>query len=203
MKTVSLPLAIGGAALALAVGAGVATTIALTTRPDSDRQASSSASTSTLPVKISVVPPTRTTTEVPPSGVVGQPVTNGGIKLTINSVSQPADIPRTDGDVPPRSGAKIVRVDTTIENVGQKSIDLTCSYPVANKIYDSSKREFDTVDDLYKIPGNPECNADLQPGFSSPMSYVYEVPVDANIEFFGFADSEVNYGADLKFVTIG
>lgn len=129
-------------------------------------------------------------------------MTNGGIKLTITGVSQPADIPRSGGNIQPRPGAKVIRVDTTVENVGQKSIDLTCSYPIANKIYDSNKRAFDTVDNLYDIPGNPECNADLQPGFSSPMSYVYEVPADANIEFFGFADSDVNYGADLAFVTI-
>ena len=58
------------------------------------------------------------------------------------------------------------------------------------------------MQNLYEIPGNPVCNANLQPGFSAPMSYIYEVPQDAEIQSFGFADSDVDAGADLSFITI-
>lgn len=164
----------------------------------------SGSQTSTLPVQVSFVPPgPQTTRSVPPAGGIGQPVTNGGIKLTINAVSISPVVPRgRGGDQPPRAGAKIVRVDTTVDNVGTESIDLTCSYPIANKLWDAQKRQFDSVDKLYDIPGNPECNDSIQPGFSSPMTYMYEVPQDAVIEFFGFADSNVNFGADTTFISI-
>jgi hypothetical protein len=74
---------------------------------------------------------------VPATAGVGQPVVNGGVKLTVNAVSTPAAITRREGDQPARAGAKYLQVDTTVENVGQKSMDLTCGYPVANKVYDA------------------------------------------------------------------
>jgi Domain of unknown function (DUF4352) len=197
----SLAIILTGVAFAL----GVVITSAIAALIDgSDNSRSTSSSTSTLPVQLSLVPPgPRTTTYVPPSGGIGQPVVNGGVKLTVNSVSSPPVISRHyKGDVSPRAGAKYVQVETLVENAGQKSMDLTCGYPLANKVYDTQKRQYDAVDDLYELPGNPGCNDSLQPGFSSPMTYVYEVPQGAVIEFFGFADSDANYGANLSFITI-
>jgi hypothetical protein len=79
---------------------------------------------------------------------------------------------------------------------------MTCGYPIANKLWDSQRRQFDAVKSLYELPGNPECNANLQPGFSSKMTYVYEIPQDAVIAFFGFADDSINFGSDTSFITI-
>ena len=185
----------GGAVLAAAVAA-----ILANSSPDA---ASGSSTTSTLPVQLSVVPPTQTTHEVPPAGGISQTVVNGGITLTVDTVSQPPTIERNrKGTVAPQPGAKFVQVETTIKNTGNKSVDLTCGYPIANKLWDAGKRQFDTVDALYELPGNPGCTDNLQPGFSSKMSYVYEVPQDAVAEFFGFADSDVNYGSNTSFISL-
>ena len=73
-------------------------------------------------------------------------------------------------------------------NNTSSSIDLTCSYPVAAKLVDNERREFDPVDDLYKLPDNLACNDQLQPGFDSPMTWVYEVPSAAKISQFAFRD---------------
>jgi hypothetical protein len=202
MPTVKRSIAIAAAAGAFVAGAVLASVIALLIGNGSDSKSAGS-TTSTVPVQFSIAPPApRITKEVPVSGGMGQPVVNGGIKLTITGVSTPTAVPRSGGDTPPRAGAKLVRVDTTVENVGKKSIDLTCGYPIRNNTYDAQKRQFDDVENLYEIPGNPVCNDNLQPGFSAPMSYIYEVPQDAEIQSFGFADSDVDAGADLSFITI-
>ena len=185
----------GGAALSAIVGA-----IVSSSSPDAP---TGSAATSTLPVQVSLVPPTKTTQEVPPAGGVGQTVVNGGITLTVDAVSEPPRIERSrEGTVAPQPGAKFVQVDTTIKNTGTKSIDLTCSYPVANKLWDADKRQFDTVDSLYELPGNPGCNDSLQPGFSSKMTYGYEIPQDAVVACLRFADSDVDYGANTSFISL-
>lgn len=195
-RTTAIAIGTGGFALGVLIASLVALLI-----PEGGVSAGSA--TSTVPVQFSVAPPAPRTTEYKaPEGSVGQPVTNSGVKLTVTAATVLTAVPREDGDVPARAGAKIIRVDTTVENVGQQSMDLTCGYPVTNKIYDSEKRQFDTVDSLYEIPGNPGCNDGLQPGFSSSMSYVYEVPETAKIEYFGFADSEVEYGSNLSFISV-
>lgn len=196
-RTSAIAVSVGGFTL----GVLIATLIALVI-PD-DGGGNSNSATSTVPVQFSVAPPSpRTTQYKSAEGVLGQPVTNGGVTLTVTAVTVLPAVPREDGDVPARIGAKVIRVDTTVENVGQKSMDLTCGYPVTNKIWDSEKRQFDAVESSYEIPGNPGCNDGLQPGFSSPMTYVYEVPEAAKVEFFGFADSDVNYGSDTSYIAI-
>lgn len=133
---------------------------------------------------------------------VGEPATNGGVKLTVTSATNPPTIPmmtnsmrKNSGydvydDIAPRPGGKFVRVDAMIENAGQVSMDLTCSWPIEVFAADAANRMFDPVDELYKLQGTPECNENLQPGFSSPMTYVFEVPETADVRIFGFADTE-------------
>jgi hypothetical protein len=68
-------------------------------------------------------------------------------------------------------------------------MDLTCSLPIVNTLIDDQGRRFDTIEDLGYIPGNPECNAQLQPGFKDDMQFVYRVPEDAKPiawEFYPF-----------------
>jgi hypothetical protein len=96
------------------------------------------------------------------------------------------------GDVVPRAGGKFIRVDVTIENAGQKSMDLTCSWPIEVFAADASNRMFDPIDELDKLEGTPECNEELQPGFSSPMTYIFEVPSAADVRIFAFADTALD-----------
>lgn len=56
--------------------------------------------------------------------------------------------------------------------------------------------------DLYQVEGNPECNAKLQPGFSSDMKYVYEIPDTAVPMFFGFYEPFVQKPSDIKFIDV-
>lgn len=144
---------------------------------------------------------------------VGEAAKNGGVKLTVTSATNPPTIPmmtnsmqKNSGydvydDIPPRAGGKFVRVDAIIENAGQVSMDLTCSWPIEVFAADATNRMFDPVDEVYKLQGTPECNEKLQPGFTSPMTYIFEVPESADIRIFGFADTERN-SQDPTFVII-
>jgi hypothetical protein len=130
---------------------------------------------------------------------IGDPMTNGGVKLTVNAVSAPATVllhqyhnPGVEfADTPPKAGAKYIRVDTTIENVGKESLFLTCGNRIRTQVIDSQQRQFDTIEYLFDIKGNPECKA-VQPGFTSPMTYVFEVAQDAVVVYFAFADRAVD-----------
>ncbi|QLF84157.1 lipoprotein [Gordonia phage Pytheas] len=142
---------------------------------------------------------TPTTSTAPAFVEVGQPATHGGITLTVTKASSPDTYPVMEGsykknsgydtyaDTPPRTGGKLIRIDATVENNTAGSIDLTCSLPVVAYVSDGS-RMFDPVDDLYKIQGTPDCNEDLNPGFSSDMTWIFEVPVDTPIKMFIFRD---------------
>lgn len=86
-------------------------------------------------------------------------------------------------------GAKFVTVTTRVLNDGKESIDLTCGRPVATYLIDERERRFDPIGELNKIPGNPECNYHLQPGFAADMTWIYRVPLEACISAFEFEDA--------------
>ena len=101
---------------------------------------------------------------------------------------QPADPERPAGR---RAGAFLgahVFVATAGTNNGQQSIDLTCGYPIANKLVDTQGRQYDSIDGLSQIAGNPQCNASVQPGFDFQMTWVYLVPPGATVAEFVFED---------------
>lgn len=147
----------------------------------------------------------RTTTTAPsPEYAVGQSVTNGGITLTVNEVSSPPSFQQvsnaTDKNseyaefetVTPRTGGKFIRVDATVLNNTRAGIDLTCSWPVNALAVDMAGNNYKPVDDLYKLPGTPDCNENLNPGFSSKMTWIFEVPASADVQGFAFADTAAN-----------
>jgi hypothetical protein len=86
-------------------------------------------------------------------------------------------------------GAEYVAVVVHVTNNAQVSMDLTCGYPIATKLVNDQNQQYDTIDDLYKLKGNPECNKNLQPGFQGDMIYVYQVPAGSSIVGWGFADA--------------
>lgn len=130
-------------------------------------------------------------------GTVGESVINGGVDLTIkkatavDAVGMTMDInsPKVTQEKPP-TGGRFIRIDTVVNNAGKKSMDLTCMGPVQIVAVDSQDREFNSIEDLYKIVDNPGCNDQLQPGFKDEMTWVFMVPEDAEITGVSFYDSQ-------------
>lgn len=135
-------------------------------------------------------------------GEIGDAVKNHGVELTVNEAYSAKTIPMNNSnqsndspnavfeDEPAPEGGKFIVVETTIDNVGSTSMDLTCGWPIEIVGVDVEEREFDEIDDLRKYQGNPRCNEKLQPGFSSEMTYVFAIPEDA--EFFGMVFRDTN-----------
>lgn len=137
---------------------------------------------------------------VPSVAEVGQTVTNGGITLTVTSARVVESIEMNESNfrpgsgyeeyttTTPDSGGKFVMVEAHVVNNARVSIDLTCSLPIKTLLVDASERQFDAIQDLYKLRGNPECNDQLQPGFESDMTWVYTVPQSATVIGWVFTD---------------
>ncbi len=89
-------------------------------------------------------------------------------------------------------GGRYVYVVTKVTNESSEGLDLTCGYPMEVKLVDDSDRRFDPVENLDYIAGNPECNAQLQPGFTDKMTYVFLVPPGAESDAFRFAQVTEN-----------
>ncbi len=75
-----------------------------------------------------------------------------------------------------------------ITNHAKTGLDLTCSYDVANKLINAEDQEYGSIDELYNYPGNPACNAALEPGSREKMIWVYRVPTGTHIVGWGFSD---------------
>jgi hypothetical protein len=161
--------------------------------------------TVTVTVPASSGSPTTTASSPPsssakPSNGVGQTFTNRGAKVTITEVSTANSVKLNQSsyragspnavftDTPARTGAKYVMVRTHIANNAKLSMDLTCSLPINTRLIDDQNRQFDSIDDLYKVKGNPECNSQLQPGFEDYMTWVYEIPANATVTAWGFEE---------------
>jgi hypothetical protein len=136
-----------------------------------------------------------------PSAQVGQTVTNKGITLTVKQARAVDSIEMNESNYRagsgyekytktlPDAGGRFVMVTAHVVNNAQVSLDLTCSLPINTKLIDAQQRNFDAIQDLYKIKGNPECNAQLQPGFEADMTWVYLVPTSASVIGWGFQDT--------------
>jgi Telomeric repeat-binding factor 2. len=133
--------------------------------------------------------------------VIGQELSNRGVTLTVKAARavdtidmnesnyRPGSGHETYTKTKPEAGGKFIVVETHVVNNAKVSMDLTCSLPITTKVVDDKDRNFDPIQSLYKVKGNPECNKQLQPGFESDMTYVYLVPTNATVIKFGFYDS--------------
>ncbi|WP_147414485.1 DUF4352 domain-containing protein [Rhodococcus rhodochrous] len=187
----------------LATAVGLVTITGCGSDDEADTAAESSTTTSRAAAAYSTAsPPAASATTQPRSRgnivQVGQLAVNGGVHITVHSIRQPETISvRAHPNFPsqgfkpisPRPGGKFIMVDATVVNETQRSIDLTCGWPIANKMQDARDRMYDAYDDLHYIEGNPGCNDGLQPGFDSRMIWVYEMPVDARPVAFVFYDT--------------
>jgi hypothetical protein len=169
-------------------------------------------------------PPPSTRPETTPSATsaalplaqVGQSASDGGITLTViaartvepiemnQSGFRPGSGYETYTQTQPEQGGTFVAIETHIVNDGQSSLDLTCSWPIDVKLVDDRDRNFNPIDELYKLKGNPECNKQLQPGFEDDMTYVYLVPTGSKIVGWGFRDVTTPSGSsDFTIVQLG
>lgn len=137
----------------------------------------------------------------PVAAKVGKPAEHAGVRLTVKKAKASDTVPRNVtnsrqgsgyekyDDIAADEGGRFIVVEAEVKNIGKASMDLTCGWPINIKVVDTEVREFDTVDDLYDIKGNPECNAQLQPGFSDTITYAFMVPNDAEVTGLYFQDT--------------
>ncbi|MCX4920105.1 hypothetical protein [Streptomyces sp. NBC_00687] len=122
----------------------------------------------------------------------GEEATNGGAVVKITKVVETDSITLEGSQKKAGSDAKFVTLKTIVKNEGQSSMDLTCSLPIVNALIDDQNRRFDTIEDLYQVAGNPECNAQLQPGFKDEMQFVYRVPKDTKVTAWEFSEYDLS-----------
>lgn len=121
----------------------------------------------------------------------GEEARNGGANVKITKVTTSDTITLAGTQKKAGADAKYVTVKSVVTNEAKSSMDLTCSLPINNALIDDQGRRFDTIDDLYEVAGNPECNAQLQPGFKNEMLWVYRVPKDAKIASWEFSEFDL------------
>lgn len=130
-------------------------------------------------------------------------LTQGGAQLTVKSARLEESIQLNKTSYRPGSpyakytaehagaGYHFFVVTAHVLNKGAHSMDLTCGLPIATRFVDKQGREFDTIDSLYEIKGNPECNTGaIQPEESADMTWSYRVPDSAIPDKWGFVDVE-------------
>jgi hypothetical protein len=156
---------------------------------------------------------TAPTSTTPPSASVGQTVNNRGITVTVTEARAVDSVLMNESNfrpgsgyekytkTMPKAGGRFVSVTAHVVNNAKVSLDLTCSLPINTKLVDSQQRNFDAIDDLYKIKGNPECNDQLQPGFEADMTWVYLVTQTATVIGWGFQDT-TDFSGTVDFTTV-
>ncbi|MEU1091389.1 hypothetical protein ACFYPN_18065 [Streptomyces sp. NPDC005576] len=143
-------------------------------------------SADTAPVETTSPTPSR-----PADFKIGDEARNGGAVVTVAKVREAESINVAGGVKKAGGDAKYVILETVVFNDSKASMDLTCSLPIANGLLDEQERRYDTIDDLYDVAGNPECNEQLQPGFKDEMQFVYRVPKDAKIIAWEFSEYDL------------
>lgn len=131
-------------------------------------------------------------------GSIGQTVTNGGIDMKLISAGEQPTISFdtcgdtcSDGTYAPKSpdaNTKYWVATVEVKNNTKQPLDITCSYPYDIKALNSDNQQYTPIDNLYNVEGNPECNAELQPGLSTQVTYPFQVPLDVKMVAIAFRD---------------
>jgi hypothetical protein len=134
-----------------------------------------------------------------PAGGVGK---SGGITLRVLSAhpsktlhyvggTQEAGVTPDGNPVTKKApqGGHYEYVRTRLTNHTSKGIDLTCGAPVTATVTDDAGDDFDAVQGLDEIQGNPSCNVNLEPGFQHRMTWVFLLPRGAHATSFSFTDT--------------
>lgn len=101
----------------------------------------------------------------------------------------------------PRQGGEFVVVKTVVKNASSQSWDLSCG-DVRAVLLNEQGQQFDSITNLYQVVGNPDCMDKINPGFDSPMTWVYEVPAGFGHGFLGVSDVQQSY-YQLKYIDLG
>ncbi|MER5226722.1 hypothetical protein [Streptomyces flaveus] len=121
---------------------------------------------------------------------VGEEVRNGSAVVKISKVHEADGILMDGGTRSAGAEAKYVALETVVFNDTKSGMDLTCSRPIVSSLIDDRGRRYDPIDDLNRIPGNPQCDERLQPGSKDQMVFAYRVPRSAKITAWEFSESD-------------
>lgn len=176
---------IGSAAIAIVaiVTAGV-----ITANSDSSNEATPSPTVTVTVTETAAAEQDAKPTEQEAGFKTGDEARNGGAVVKITKVTTSGTVTLAGAQKKAGADAKYVTVKTVVTNETKSSMDLTCSLPINNALIDDQGRRFDTIEDIYDVAGNPECNAQLQPGFKDEMLWVYRVPKDAKVASWEFSE---------------
>lgn len=125
-------------------------------------------------------------------------MTNGGIDMKLISAGEQPTISYdtcgdrcSNGSYAPKSpdtDTKYWVAVVEVKNNTKQPLDITCSYPYDIKALNSDNQQYTPIDNLYNVEGNPECNAELQPGLSTQVTYPFQVPLDVKMVIIAFRD---------------
>lgn len=158
-----------------------------------------------------------TTAAAPQSPGMGIEVKGNGATVTANAAYETHAIAAyTDGswnsnearpteDIEAREGGKYVVIETTVVNDTSSDMDLTCRSTggwVESALQVGDGVVYQPIDDLYDIPGNPECNRNLGSGFDAEMTWVFLVPDDREPVSFNFKADSASYEEDPAVIVL-
>ena len=139
-------------------------------------------------------------TRTPPSpgflstGETGQ---DGGLVFTLESWGESEFVPQRGGDqIRAKDGAKFVWAKISFQNQSMASVDIHCNFHLGSALYDREGRKFDHMRGLYRIDGNTGCNDNIQPGFGSRETIVFEMPAQFKPDYVMFWDPQERIGQD-------
>ena len=166
-------LVAGVLALVLAgCGSGVGES---TTTPSATRDAPAGTAASE-PKSTPTPTPTPTPEDDPRLFDIGEPVTIAESTLTVTGVEVVAEVPTVDGaPITAAAGEQLVLFRMHYVNGSKQTADLSCAGAPDwyIQVFDTQQRELAQVFETYRIPGNPECNAQLLSGQEADWSLVF------------------------------
>lgn len=128
----------------------------------------------------------------------GETAVSGGVEMKVlEAGEQPTISFDTCGDgcsngqygpKTPDANTKYWVAKVEVTNNTSSPMDITCSYPYEIVALNSKNQKYTPIKNLYQVEGNPECNAQLQPGLTSTVTYPFQVPLDAKMVAIAFRD---------------
>jgi hypothetical protein len=128
------------------------------------------------------------------TGRIGEAVRDGGIEVTVTGAryADAIDVGNEySGYTPAPAGtdARYVVVQSKVLNDTAKSISPGCLGGISTAVLDDRDRRYDTISETSQVKGNSgACFPAVQPGFTVDVTFVYKVPVKADIARFVFKD---------------
>ena len=106
---------------------------------------------------------------------LGDTFKTGDVTLTVNSIEAVDSIATTDGTpIMPDAGGQLFVLKMTYSN-SMLQADLSCGFTdLYLQAFDTLEREMAAVFELYRIPGNPECNDHLLQNTPHEWTYIFQ-----------------------------